>query len=172
MITIVSGTNRKNSNSSKLARYYLECLDEKGVEAQIFDLANLSSDFMKAEMYGNRTPAFEKEIDTFFTQADKWIFVFPEYNGGFPGALKLMIDAIDPKVFHGKRVALTGLSAGHAGNLRGLDHMTGVLHYLQAEVLSDKPKFSQFHTLFLEEGGFDETLIKRVNKQIEKLLNF
>lgn len=172
MITIVSGTNRDNSNSLKLAQLYLSLLEQRHIPAQIFDLGELKEDFWIAELYGNRTPEFSTIVEQFFEKADKWIYIFPEYNGSFPGVLKTFIDGLDPDVFKGKRVALAGHSGGKAGNLRGLDHMTGVLHYLQAEVLSDKPKLSQFHTLLTPNGELSEEVILRIQTQLDKFIQF
>ena len=40
--------------------------------------------------------------------------------------------------FKGKKVALIGVSAGRAGNLRGMEHLTGFLNYLGMIVYPDK----------------------------------
>ena len=43
---------------------------------------------------------------------------------------------------------MIGLSDGHAGNLRGQDHLTGVLHYLKMHVHYHKPKLSNISRSF------------------------
>jgi len=73
------------------------------------------------------------------------LFVVPEYNGGFPGVLKYFIDIIHPKVWAGKIAGLVGVATGRSGNLRGIDHLTGILHYLKVEVIYQKPYLSSIH---------------------------
>ena len=83
--------------------------------------------------------------------ADKFWFVFPEYNGGIPGMLKLFLDAISVRAykatFHGKKACLTGISTGRAGNLRGLDQLTNILNYLQVIVHPNKVPISSISRL-------------------------
>ena len=51
-------------------------------------------------------PAFEP-IQEIVTKTDKFIFVIPEYNGSFPGVLKVFIDACSfPESFYEKKAAL------------------------------------------------------------------
>ena len=90
-----------------------------------------------------------------------------------PGILKLFIDSISPKLWQHKKAALVGLSAGRAGNLRGLDDVTNILHYLQMEVLSKKPKLSVFDTLVDENRILvDPDSIKLLEQQIVKFSTF
>jgi chromate reductase, NAD(P)H dehydrogenase (quinone) len=42
MITIISGTNRKYSNTYKIAREYQLLLQQKGIEAGIFSLEDVN----------------------------------------------------------------------------------------------------------------------------------
>ena len=147
MITIISGTNRPNNFSIHLAKYYQAQLINKGQEVQVLDLQELPDDFLFSSSYGKQSEAFEKLSEQYILTADKFVFILPEYNGSYPGVVKAFIDCVAPKYFHHKKAALVGLSAGHAGNLRGMEHLTGVLHYLQVEVLSKKPKLSGFERL-------------------------
>ena len=54
MITIISGTNRKNSNTHKIAKEYQRILQEKGIQAGLFslkgmDLVHYNDAFRKIE---------------------------------------------------------------------------------------------------------------------------
>lgn len=173
MITIISGTNRPDSSSLRLSNFYKELLTKQGEEAQVYSLRELPEDFANTNMYGNRTEDFQTVIDTFVSPINKFVFIFPEYNGSIPGVLKLFLDSMDPKLWHHKRAALVGLSAGRAGNLRGLDDMTNILHYLQVEVLSKKPKLSAFSSLVDNDRRLiDEASITLLKDQIIKFKNF
>ena len=94
MITIISGTNRSNSNSFKVAKLCNEILKESKVASQIFSLENLPNDFLASEMYQDHSDHFEKTITQYIHGAEKFIFVVPEYHGSYPGALKVFLDAI------------------------------------------------------------------------------
>ena len=84
--------------------------------------------------------------------AEKYIFISPEYNGSIPGVLKCLIDVSDvKKVWKGKKALLTGVSTGRAGNLRGMDHLTGIMHYVGTVVHPNKLPISIVDTLFNEE---------------------
>ena len=96
MITIVVGTNRQNSNSAKIAKYYKGILDSKfDGDTQIVDLADLPGDFVSNSLYENNGKNPEVNILREKVQnADKLVFIVPEYNGSFTGVLKTFIDGL------------------------------------------------------------------------------
>ncbi len=115
--------------------------------------------------------ALEKE---YLIPAEKFLFIMPEYNASFPGILKLMIDNSDvKKCWWYKKAALVGVSDGRAGNLRGIEHMTSILHYLKVNVLYNKVLLSRIN----EEIDNSGNLIKpetsaMINQQVEEFLKF
>jgi NAD(P)H-dependent FMN reductase len=137
MITLISGTNRPGSLTYKLTRLYQEELIRQGQTPLLLDLAELPPEFLCPGMYSKPRPSVALRLqDTYFIHAEKFVLVFPEYNGSFPGILKLMIDGLDPRLcFDGKKAGLFGVSTGRAGNLRGMDHLSGVMHYLKVAVM-------------------------------------
>lgn len=169
MITIIAGTNRLDSNSERIANFYNNLTPEK---SQVLCLKDLPNDFVFADTYGEGSPAFNKIVTEKIINADKFIFVIPEYNGGFPGVLKAFIDAVPPKHFHDKKAALVGLSSGHTGALRPMDQFSDILHYLKVEVLSAKPKLSGIEKLIAKDTLVDERAIGLLNDQIERFAKF
>ena len=103
---------------------------------------------------------------------EKIVFIIPEYNGSFPGVLKAFIDSLDHLSMAGKKACLIGLSSGHAGALRALDHFTAVLHHLKVEVYSDKPKLSGIDKLINENQINDEKTIKRLGDVLDGFMKF
>jgi NAD(P)H-dependent FMN reductase len=173
MITIISGTNRLENKSLRVAQAYSKICEELNCEAQILDLQTIPKDFIFSASYGSQNADFDAIVENYIASCDKFIFVVPEYNGSFPGMLKGFIDCVKPELWHDKKAAMIGLSSGKAGNLRGLDHLTGVMHYLQVEVLSKKPKLSAFHTLIDEKGHLtDGPSIELMRAQVRKFLDF
>jgi len=168
MITIFSGTNRVNSNSLKVAESYQQLLDKKGIDNQVFDLSKLPATFMTEDMYGLRTNETKEIIEKYVVGASHYVFAIPEYNGSFPGALKLFVDGVEPKFFNHKSALLVGVSTGRAGNLRGLDAFANVLNHLQVEVLSNKVLLSQVNLLMDEEGVINhEPTLEIIDNQLE-----
>ena len=92
MVTIISTTNRPGSSTLKLAQYYQKKLHEKGVESNLFSLIELPANLIQTDLYGKRSDEFQK-IQDIMTQTQKFLFIIPEYNGCFPGVLKVFIDA-------------------------------------------------------------------------------
>lgn len=173
MITIISGTNRRNSYSLKMAHTISEILDKREIPNRVFSLEELPSDFIFKKINGEEDAETDQIIESNIISAQKFIFVIAEYNGGFPGVLKGFMDTVPTKYFKGKKASLVGIASGRGAALRPLDHFTGVLHYLQVEVLSDKPKFSSIEKCFDEHHKMiDEAGRKRVEDMCEKLLNF
>lgn len=171
MITIISATNRPNSNTLKIAKNYAQLMEKQGVESKIFSLERLPKDFIATDLYNSRSENFQQLLDEYIVPAKKLVFIVPEYNGSFPGILKTFIDAIHPDINRGKMVALVGVSSGRAGNLRGLDHLSGILHYLGIHILPNKQPISSVLTLLDEDGTLkDENTIKVLEKQIGEFL--
>lgn len=172
MITIISGTNRKNSFSLKVAKEVAVILNEKNIPNLVLSLDELPNDFSYTVINDEVNESFDKIVNEKIISANKFIFVIAEYNGGFPGILKTFIDAVPPKHFKTKKAALIGVASGRAGALRPLDHFTGVLNYLQVEVMADKPKLSGVEHLFENEKLMNEEALKRLNNLCEKFLKY
>ncbi len=173
MTTIISGTNREGSNTLKLAEYYHRQLSEKGFDSEILSLYELPDDLIKSDLYGKRSEAFQS-IQERISASSKFIFVIPEYNGSFPGVLKTFIDACSfPESFFGKKAALVGLSSGKYGNIRGIDHFTGICHYINMHVLPLRIHIPNIRKEFDENGNlFNEDTVKFTNQQIERFIEF
>lgn len=145
--TVIAATNRLDNLTSKVATKYVESLKNKGFDVEYKDLTNVPAGFLNDGMYRKAEHPLRDFGHELFLSSDYFIAVIPEYNGSFPGVLKLVVDACDPTIFKNKRFALAGVASGRSGNLRGMDHFTTVLNYLQAEVYSVKQPFSTIKSL-------------------------
>jgi NAD(P)H-dependent FMN reductase len=173
MITIINATNRPENKTRVVVEAYAKLVHEAGLEAQIFDMAELPADFIFNASYGKRSQAMETIIQTRLDPAAKLVVIAPEYNGSYPGVFKAFIDAIHPKHFYGKKAALVGVASGRAGNLRGMDHLTDVLHHLGVEVLSYKVPISRLDTLMQGKAELtDEDTLNALKRQIRRLASF
>lgn len=181
MITVFSGTNRRNSNTRKISEQVYNLFQTYSSEpVKFFSLEDLPDDILHVDMYGAEKQSAKLAAiqDEFFIPANKLYFVIPEYNGSFPGALKLFIDACSVRAyketFHGaKKAGLLGLASGRAGNLRGLEHFAGVLNYLHITVMPPHQPLAAVESL-LDENGIikDETALKQLEAHVRKFIAF
>jgi len=144
-----------------------------GADAGLLSLMQLPPNLLETDLFGKRSAEF-KPIQDIITQTDKFLFVIPEYNGSFPGVLKVFIDACDfPTSFYEKKAALVGVSSGKYGNIRGIDHFTGVCHYINLHVMPLKLHIANIKTELDENGNFfKEDTLRFTDEQIEKFIAF
>lgn len=174
MITVISGTNRHGNLSIKIAHAFVELLTSKNVRCQLLDLQKLPPDFVfQNDVYGNADPGFTAISEQFVGKAEKFVFVIPEYNGSYPGVCKAFIDSVWPEHFRGKKAAMVGLSSGRAGNLRGTDQLTAVMHYLQVAVLPQKVNILHVDGFISEKGHFEhEPTLALLDKLADGIVGF
>ena len=173
MITILSGTNRANNKSVKIAELYLEHYHSGGVAAQLLDLQNLPADFSSTWMRDKQSTEFQNQVEKYVRNVDKILMVVPEYQGTFPGILKMFFDAIHPKDLAGKKVALTGSAAGRGGNLRGMDHLASTFHYLGIHVYPALLPISKINDLMTQEGILhDEATLKSIRDHADGFVRY
>lgn len=173
MITIISGTNRPNSNTLKVAKYYQNQLAQKGLKTNLLDLQDLPPNLIGSDLYGNRSAEFEK-LQAQVTNTSKFLIIIPEYNGSFPGVLKSFIDACAfPESFYDKKACLVGVSSGKYGNIRGIDHFNGVCGYLHLHVMPLRLHIANIKSELNENNQFfKEDTVKFTNEQMNKFIEY
>jgi chromate reductase len=154
-VIVISCTARPGSNTLKVSKIYQQLLLEKGIDSEILDLHSMPGDIIQSILDGTKNPAMEAIAAKYVVPNRAFIFVIPEYNGGFPGLLKIFIDSIHPKDWNEKNVCLVGVSVGRAGNLRGMEHLTGILQYLKMHVFYNKLPISLVDKLLGSDGQFN-----------------
>ncbi len=174
MITIISGTNRKNSISKQVALQYQEILKELNTDSTIVDLENLPADFISSALYEKQgTNVDFNPIREHMKVAQKFVFIVPEYNGSFPGILKTFLDALEfPGTLKGKKCAIVGLSSGIQGGVMAMSHLTDIFNYLGMHVLANKPKLIRVNGMMENGKVADESYLKRLKNQAQDIINF
>lgn len=173
MITIISCTNRPASNTLKVAELYSQLLDKQNVSHKLLSFEQLPIDIAFAEVFNKRSESFQQLLNEYILPAEKLVFIVPEYNGSFPGILKVFLDAIHPDINRGKKAALIGVSSGRAGNLRGMEHLTGILHYLGMHIHPNKLPISGMLNLINSDGTIkDENTIKALEKHAMDVVKY
>jgi NAD(P)H-dependent FMN reductase len=180
MITVISGTNRRKSYTLPVAKQFFNLMVKYSTEeVKFLTLENLPLDLFHTGMYNEtgQTKSLINLQNEYMIPANKFFFVMPEYNGGFPGVLKLFIDACSVreyvKTFDGKKVAMVGLASGKAGNLRGMDHLSAVMNYLGCIVMPNKLPISQLEQIIDENGEINEKeSLDLMKKQVKDFIAF
>jgi len=164
MYTIISGTNRIGSNTLKVAKEYQLILKEKGIEAGLLSLENVN--------VLTRDIHFIQMENDILIPTNRFIFIAPEYNGSFPGVLKMLFDTSKSNtIWWYKKALITGLSTGRAGNLRGNDHLSAVLNYLKITVHPNQLPISVVDRLLDENGHFtDQDTLKAIHHQLDDFI--
>jgi chromate reductase, NAD(P)H dehydrogenase (quinone) len=155
---IVSGTNRPDNLSLRVAKLCQAYLKEQGHEAALLDLELLPRSIAFDYLDSIASSGFQPYQDVVH-RGSHFIFVAPEYNGSIPGILKLFIDACDyPGSFKGKTAALVGIAAGETGNQTGLAHLQDILEYFGAEVFPRHVTVGRIRQKLMREGGFQDEM--------------
>jgi len=134
MITVISGTNRPKSNTSKVAGLVLEALTEIDEPAQLVDLSELPDELFASSSYASKPDSFAPLQETVLS-TDGILTVVPEYNGSFPGVLKYFIDMLRfPESLYEKPAGFIGISAGPWGAVRAVEHLEMIFQYRHAHL--------------------------------------
>lgn len=173
MITIICATHRPKNQTQRIVSYYRTMLEQLGQEVKVLEMTELPRDFVFADSFGARTGTTQELLQEKLIPAERVVVISPEYQGSYPGVFKAFLDGIEPSLWKGKKVALVGVASGRGGNLRGLDHLTGVLHYLRAEVFSQKVPISSLDKMLDERGQLvDQKTQDVLREQAEAFLAF
>lgn len=166
MHIIISATNRVGSNTLKVAKEYHRLLTEKNVESSIFSLEGVN--------VLQRDTAFEAIEKDILIPNNTFIFIAPEYNGSFPGVLKMLFDTGKThELWWHKKAMLTGVATGRAGNLRGLDHLSAVLNHIKVTVFPNQLPLSSVDKLLDQNGKFkDDATLQAINNQLDGFINW
>lgn len=173
--TVVAATSRTGSVSAVIATHYVAVLQELGVPAKLLDLNSLPSDLLETTLYKKvkaPNPTWDA-IQELTLATDKFVFIIPEYNGSFPGVLKVYIDALRfPISLKGKKAALVGLSDGTQGSALAMGHFADVLNYAGVHTLALRPRFIQIGKHMGPEGLTNEEYWQFMRLQAEQFVAF
>ncbi|NKB86836.1 MAG: FMN reductase [Acidobacteria bacterium] len=94
-VPIVIGSLRQGRNTPRLARFLHNRLESRGVETQLFDPREMALPVLEERLrLLENPPSALVEFGAAIDRADAVIIATPEYNKGYPAALKNMIDAL------------------------------------------------------------------------------
>lgn len=160
-IHILSSTDRPGSNALKVSKYVKGVLSERS-EVEIFSL----KDYPLQDVVGGKYNEEVESVTSFnnrFLDADGFLFVIPEYNGGFPGILKLFYDYLPfPEAFQRVPVSLVGEAAGAFGALRPVEQFAQLLSYRNAHIFPDSMYIQRVNDSFDPDKGLKSEIPQKL----------
>ena len=173
MIAVISGTNRPQSNTRKVAVAIQEMLDHKGEESALIDLADLPPELFAAASYAEKPESFAGFQEAVLA-ADGLLSVVPEYNGSFPGVLKYFIDMLRfPESLYEKPAAFVGLSAGRWGGVRAVEQLEMVFQYRHAHLFGRRCFIPSISRVLDDSGSIaDPETAERLEKTVTDFSRF
>jgi len=166
-IPVILGTVRKGRASENVARFVFEQVKQReGVETEFIDIRELN---FPADDAGEqiKDPRFSATC----ARADGLVVVTPEYNRGYPGMLKHVLDSNLKEYIH-KAVGVCGVSAGGFGGTRVIENLLPVLRELGLVTIFWDGNFSGAQKLFDGDGKIidEATHAKRIDKFLGELI--
>ena len=146
-IPVILGTARSGRQSEKVAKYILEETKKAGFETELIDVRDLKTDATDNTQASPQAKRLSPKIE----KADALIIVSPEYNHGYPGELKMMLDLIYDQ-YAGKPVGFCGVSAGGLGGARVVEQLRQVVIELHMLPIREALYFPAVQNLFDEKG--------------------
>ncbi len=165
-ILVLQGTVRPGRRSIDVARLVTKLGDEQDeIRVELVDPAEYEfpKDGNDEEVKDPRYSALTKRADGFFV-------VVPEYNHGYPGTLKRMLDSELENYIH-KPVAFAGVSAGRWGGVRAIEALVPIVREMGMVATFTDVQFPSVGDLFDKDGNLlDEAYIRRVNRTYTELI--
>ncbi|VVM07248.1 Chromate reductase [Methylacidimicrobium cyclopophantes] len=173
VIAILIGTNRLGSRTRLVGAQLIRLYAELGQEVHPIDLGLLSAEVGSPSAYGKR-PAEVGCFAHLLEAARGIVLALPEYNGSFPGILKLFFDLLPhPSPLEGKPICLVGVARGRFGGLRAVEQMQNHLLYRRAHLYPYPVLLSDIDLLLGKTGRIEAPdVAKRLREQAEGFLRF
>src|SRR5579871_2926475 len=173
MLTLISGTNRPDSNTRKVTRNVEQIYADLKVPLHVLDLAQLPQEIFAPTSYAEKPKSFHP-IANAVLHASGLIILTQDYNGSMPGILKYFIDRLKfPESFEKRPVCFVGVSAGIWGALRPIEQLQQVFGYRYAYIYPERVFLSQINGLLDAHGRVkDAELVGRLKSQAEGFIKF
>jgi NAD(P)H-dependent FMN reductase len=166
-IPVILGTPRKGRMSEHVANFVLSRVAAlSGVETELFDVRRIAFP---------TNDAGEQIRDATFSaammRADALVIVAPEYNHGYPGILKHVLDSNLKEYVH-KAVGIVGVSAGPWGGTRVIENLLPVMRELGLVTIFWDGNFPHVQKTFHKDTGalLDPAYVRRLEKFTTELV--
>ena len=164
-IPVILGTTRKGRMSAAAANLVAaEIAKRPGVTTELIDIRTVPMPLVDAGQ-AIRDDGFAGRM----AAADGLVIVAPEYNHGYPGLLKHVLDSCLKEYIH-KAVGIVGVSAGPFGGTRVVQNLLPVMRELGLVTIFWDVNFSRVRDVFDEAGALrDPAVLPRIDKFLREL---
>ncbi len=166
-IPVILGTPRQGRRSEHVANFVLSRVAAlSGVETALFDVRRMAFP---------TNDAGEQIRDAMFSaammRADALVIVAPEYNHGYPGILKHVLDSNLKEYIH-KAVGIVGVSAGPWGGTRVIQNLLPVMRELGLVTIFWDGNFPNVDKSFDKDTGalLEPAYVRRLEKFTNELV--
>lgn len=165
-IPVILGTTRRGRLSAPVAALMVREISHRpGVTTELIDVATVpmptddAGEDIKDRLFAER-----------MVRADGLVIVSPEYNHGYPGLLKHVLDSCLKEYIH-KAVGIVGVSAGPLGGSRVIQNLLPVMRELGLVTIFWDVNFSAVHDAFDDAGELrDSAFLRRIDKFLRELI--
>ena len=166
-LPVLLGTNRKDRSSEHVAKWvFAQMREREDIETQLFDVRDFD---LPRDHYGMEIGKDFPEWRDAILKADGLVIVTPEYNHGYPGILKSVLDLLLKEYIH-KAVAFVGVSAGPWGGTRVIEAMVPMVRELGLAVTFSDLNFPKVSSKFDDDGNLlDNAYEKRIEGFLDEL---
>jgi NAD(P)H-dependent FMN reductase len=144
-IAIVTGSTRPGRHSEVVARWVLDLAKQRtDAQFELVDIADHALPLFDEPLppsFGQYTHDHTKRWSARIASFDGYVFVTPEYNHGYPAALKNAIDFLHVEWNH---KAAGFVSYGGVGGVRSVEQLRGVMGELQVADVRSQVALSLF----------------------------
>lgn len=171
-IPVVIGSLRRGRNTPRLAHFLHHRLaGMDGVETELFDPQEMNLPVLEERLaYLEDPPPALVRFGAAIDRADGVVITTPEYNKGYPAALKNLIDALGPE-WRRKPVAIAAHSVGAFGGVTAAQALRPVLTSLGAVAISAAMAVPHIVQAFDADGvALDEAFEGRADRFLEELV--
>ena len=167
-LPVLLGTNRKMRQSVHAARWLVGEMEKRNdIETRLFDSADFA---LPRDDYGTGVKDQFPEWRDAIVKADGLVIVSPEYNHGYPGVLKSILDILLKEYIH-KTVAFVGVSSGPWGGTRVIEAMVPMVRELGLAVTFKDLNFPKIEKIFSEDGTLvDSAFENRAKDFLDELV--
>ena len=167
-LPVLVGTNRQDRHSIFPARWLVDQMRRRGdIETRLFDVADFA---LPQRDYGQGIKGDFPEWREAIVKADGLVIVTPEFNHGYPGILKAVLDLLLREYVH-KAVAFVGVSAGPWGGTRVIEAMVPMARELGLAVTFSDLNFPFVQKTFDDNGMLlDSAFDKRAKDFLDELV--
>ncbi len=164
-IPVILGTSREGRQSEKVANIVLSSLKNKGIDSEIIDTRDYNLSVTDNRKKTEKAIAYAEKI----IKAKSIIIVSPEYNHGFSGELKMLLD-LAYKEYFGKKVGICGVSMGPLGGARGVQLLKLVCAGLNMYTVIENVYFANVFKVFDDKGNLlDKSYEDKIDGMIKAL---